>query len=83
MLVSSAMLVISACGNKVPDGFCECLDKSEELNAIANQVLLGNDTNEKGQLLIQLRQEQAQLCKDFEATSGPDMMEWKKQCEGE
>ncbi len=79
-IIAVTAILFSACSG-APDGFCECLEKSEELNGVANQVLLGNDTEQKAKDLIQLREEQSALCKDFEETSGPDMIEWRKECE--
>ena len=79
VVLASSFLI--GCSSGAPDGFCECLEKSEALNAVAQQVLLGNDTQEKGQDLMRLREEKAEMCQDFEASSGADMIEWRKECE--
>lgn len=72
--------LLFACNSK-PKGFCDCLEKSRALNAVSNQILLGNDTQDKAHELIELRKEQTQACKAFELTPGPEMLKWKKECE--
>ena len=69
-----------SCSNSSKD-FCACLEESQKLDAIANQVLLGNDTDEQTKRLIEARETQAQACKDFELSSGEEMKEWMKDCE--
>ena len=75
-----ATLILVGC-NSAPEGFCECLEKGEQLNKITNDVLSGNLTNAKKNEMLKIRAEKKKLCMPFENTKGTEMREWKKSCE--
>ena len=82
IMLSALISILISCGSD-SDGFCECLEKSSELDAVANQILLGNDGDQKSQDLMKIKEEQVQACKKFEMASGPEMREWQEECENQ
>jgi hypothetical protein len=78
-ILFSALLLIGC--SSAPEGFCECLEKGEELNQITNEVLSGDLSNKKKDEMLQARKEKEKACATFITASGNEMREWKKSCE--
>jgi hypothetical protein len=77
-----ACLALAAC-NSAPKGFCECLEKSEKLNKVANEVLKGDMSENKKKALLNAREEKAEVCKGFALVKGTQMQKWKRECENQ
>ncbi len=73
-------LILVGC-NSAPEGFCDCLEKGEQLNSITNEVLSGDLSNAKKDQMLKTREEKKKLCAPFENANGGEMREWKKSCE--
>lgn len=72
-------LVLASCSS-APEGFCDCLEKGEQLNKITNEVLSGDLSNAKKDEMLKTRKEKKKLCAAFERAHGAEMREWKKSC---
>ncbi len=79
-ILIAVSFILGAC-NSVPKGFCDCLTKSEKLNKLANEVLLGGASEAKTKEMIEARNQQAKACENFKTTSGDQMQKWKRECE--
>lgn len=75
------ILVITACSSGEKTPFCKCLEAGNEFNAysakIINQAEIDDNSAAK---MKELKANQKKLCKDYETTSGPEMLELKKAC---
>jgi len=72
-------LILASCSSD-PEGFCECLEKGEQLNKVTNEVLSGDLSNAKEEEMLKIRQEKNKFCASFGNTSGSQMREWEKSC---
>ncbi len=80
-ILSIILISIASSCKSAPEGFCECLEKGEELNAKTQEVLSGRASEETKRKMLKIRKEKKKMCAQFENASGPQMREWKKACE--
>ena len=75
-----ATLILVGC-KSAPEGFCDCLEKGENLNRITNEVLSGDLSNAKKEEMLKARKEKEKVCAKFINSKGEQMREWQKECE--
>lgn len=78
----SAIVVLSACGQKKDEKFCECLSISEELNTLSQQMLEG-DLNEsaKREELKSLQAKKNKACDAYKEISAEESSQLRAACE--
>ena len=82
-ILSSAILSIlhlTACSN-VPEGFCECLNISKDLNLLSKGMMDGESSQEERARFQKVKEAQQKICSPFSETKGEEMREWVLQCE--
>ena len=71
---------LTACGGR-DDKMCDCLDISEKLNVLTSEALQGEINQGQKEVLLKVRAEKDEKCKDFEIMSGEKMLKLKATCE--
>ena len=73
-------LSFTACSGR-DDKMCDCLAVSEKLNVHTAEALQGEINEDQKQVILDLRKEKEEKCKDFETMSGEKMLKMKATCE--
>jgi hypothetical protein len=79
VILSFSLIVLSACSSKDTQ-FCNCLNTSEQLNELSNDLLRNTITEAKARQLKGLQQLKKEQCLEYIHMDGQEMLERKKAC---
>lgn len=79
VILSFSLIVLSACSSKDTQ-FCTCLNTSEQLNELSNDLLTTTITEAKAKKLVHLKKLKKEQCLDYVHMDGQAMLERKKAC---
>jgi hypothetical protein len=79
IVISFSLAVLSACSSKDTQ-FCTCLNTSEQLNKLSNDLLTTTITEAKAKKLVRLKKLKKEQCLEYVHMDGEAMFERKKAC---
>jgi hypothetical protein len=79
VILSFSLIVLSACSSKDTQ-FCNCLNTSEQLNKLSNDLLSTTITEAKAKKLVHFKKLKKEQCLEYVHMDGQAMLERKKAC---